>query len=111
MIKLTVVRKKSERELNLKMKLDFLTNKKPTVTVMIQSETASNAINTIRNAVYEGADAFGLQIEALAPKEREHLSSIFSSAEGKPFYITNYPDSDKMRACLMKNVCGDFLKA
>lgn len=72
------------------MKLDFLTNYRPTVTVMIQSETAANAINTIRNAVYEGADAFGLQICRLAHEERKHLKEIYSSSAGRPFYITNY---------------------
>lgn len=72
------------------MKLDFLNGYRPTVTVMIQSETASNAINTIRNSVYEGADAFGLQICKLAPNERERLHDIFSASAGRPFYITNY---------------------
>ena len=48
--------------------LDFLSNNRPTVTVMIQSKTAENAINTIRSAVYEGADAFGLQICQLEPE-------------------------------------------
>lgn len=72
------------------MKLDFLNNYRPTVTVMIQSETAANAINTIRNAVYEGADAFGLQICRLAPEERKCLKEIYSSSAGRPFYITNY---------------------
>ena len=72
------------------MKLDFLTNYRPMVTVMIQSETAANAINTIRNAVYEGADAFGLQICRLTHEERKHLKEIYSSSAGRPFYITNY---------------------
>lgn len=72
------------------MQLDFLTNYRPTVTVMIQSETAVNAINTIRNSVYEGADAFGLQICRLAPEERKHLKEIYASSAGRPFYITNY---------------------
>lgn len=72
------------------MKIDFLNNYRPTVTVMIQSETAANAINTIRSAVYEGADAFGLQICRLAPGERKHLKEIYSSGAGRPFYITNY---------------------
>lgn len=72
------------------MKIDFLNSYGPTVTVMIQSKTASNAINTIRNAVYEGADAFGLQICRLAPEERGHLKEIYAASAGRPFYITNY---------------------
>ena len=72
------------------MKLDFLNSYRPTVTVMIQSKTASTAINTIRNAVYEGADAFGLQICRLAPEERKRLREIYASSSGRPFYITNY---------------------
>lgn len=70
--------------------MKFLTNYRPTVTVMIQSETAAKAINTIRNAVYEGADAFGLQICRLAPQERKYLKDIYASGGGRPFYITNY---------------------
>ena len=72
------------------MKLAFLTDYRPTVTVMIQSRTAQNAINTIRNAVYEGADAFGLQICQLAQEERKYLKEIYSSGADRPFYITNY---------------------
>ena len=72
------------------MELGFLTNYRPTVTVMIQSETAANAINIIRNAIYEGADAFGLQICRLAPGERAHLKEIYKASAGRPFYITNY---------------------
>lgn len=72
------------------MSLAFLTQNKPTVTVMIQSRTVSNAVNTIRNAVYDGADAFGLQICRLEPDERKNLTEIFRAAPGKPFYITNY---------------------
>lgn len=70
--------------------LDFLSNNRPTVTVMIQSKTAENAINTIRSAVYEGADAFGLQICQLEPEERKKLKDIYVSGSGRPFYITNY---------------------
>ena len=33
--------------------LNFLANNRPPVTVMIQSKTAENAINTIRTAIYE----------------------------------------------------------
>lgn len=68
----------------------FLKNYRPTVTVMIQSETAANAVNTIRNAIYDGADAFGIQICRLAPHERAHLKEIFASAAGRPLYVTNY---------------------
>ena len=72
------------------MNLVFLTDYRPAVTVMIQSRTARNAINTIRNAVYEGADAFGIQICQLAHEERKYLKEIYSSGAGRPFYIANY---------------------
>ena len=72
------------------MKLNFLAGYRPTVTVMVQSKTASNAINIIRNSVYEGADAFGLQICGLEPEERKHLKEIYAASSGRPFYITNY---------------------
>lgn len=69
---------------------NFLANNRPQVTVMIQSKTAENAINTIRSAIYEGADAFGLQICRIEPEERKRLNDIFASGSGRPFYITNY---------------------
>lgn len=70
--------------------MEFLKNRKPAVTVMVQSKTAENAINMIQNAVYEGADAFGLQICQLATEERGKIGEIYAAAAGRPFYITNY---------------------
>ena len=70
--------------------MEFLKNRKPAVTVMVQSKTAENAINMIQNAVYEGADAFGLQICQLAAGERGKIGEIYAAAAGRPFYITNY---------------------
>lgn len=70
--------------------MEFLKNRKPAVTVMVQSKTAENAINMIQNAAYEGADAFGLQICQLATEERGKIDEIYAAAAGRPFYITNY---------------------
>ena len=70
--------------------MEFLQNRKPVVTVMVQSKTVENAVNMIRNAVYEGADAFGLQICQLAAEERKKIGEIYAAADGRPFYITNY---------------------
>ena len=55
----------------------FLTYSKPLLTVMIQEQTPDDAINTIVSALYDGAEAFGIQLEWLG-------------RENRPIYITSY---------------------
>ena len=45
------------------MKPSFLGHSRPLLTCMLQVETPECAIAQIRNAVFDGADAFGFQIE------------------------------------------------
>ncbi len=74
------------------MKPSFLNHEHPLMTVMIQAETAENAIRTIHRAIPEGAEAFGLQTCRLKPAYRNEKTyrQIFEEMEGRPSYVTNY---------------------
>ncbi|MBE6599981.1 MAG: type I 3-dehydroquinate dehydratase [Ruminococcaceae bacterium] len=74
------------------MKPTFIKYGKPLVTCMVQAKTPLDVKILIRNALYDGADAIGFQIEEL-PKEcrdDDTLRAIFDEARGRPVYVTNY---------------------
>lgn len=77
------------------MKPTFLGHNKPLLTVMIQAIDPDYCISTVRNSIYDGADAFGFQICKMKPQYRtvENYRKIFSYMEDKPIYITNYRDA------------------
>ena len=77
------------------MKPTFLNHSRPLLTNMLQVETPEVAVAQIRNAVFDGADAFGFQIEKLMPEFRteETYRTVFSYMEDKPIYVTNYRHS------------------
>lgn len=70
----------------------FLTGNRPTFTVMIQAREKSRVMELMEKGKNGGADAFGLQLEQLMPQYRteEHLRDMFSAAEEKPVYVTDY---------------------
>ena len=70
----------------------FLNQNQPLNTCMIMNKTAREAVITCRNAVYDGCDAFGIQIDRLLREERteEKLGSIYKAMGNRPIYITNY---------------------
>ncbi len=74
------------------MKPTFLTYSKPLLCAMIQARTPEDAICQIVNASYDGADAFGIQLEVLEREYRtlDTLKKIFSYCENKPIYLTSY---------------------
>lgn len=74
------------------MKPTFLTYQKPLLCAMIQATTPEDAICQITNASYDGADAFGIQLEYLGKEYRtvEKLKFIFKACGNKPIYITSY---------------------
>lgn len=78
------------------MKPTFLTYGKPLLTVMIQEETPDAAINTIVSALYDGAEAFGIQLEWLKREHRDldTLKRIFAACENRPIYITSYRNAN-----------------
>lgn len=77
------------------MKPTFLNRSEPLMTCMIQSGDPEAIIATIRNALYDGAEAFGLQLCKLPMEHRnkETIQSILRHMEDKPVYITNYRSS------------------
>lgn len=74
------------------MKATFLEYDKPLLVSMVQESTPDAAINVIVESLYDGADAFGIQLECLEKQYRslETLQYIFSFCQGKPIYITSY---------------------
>jgi 3-dehydroquinate dehydratase len=74
------------------MKKTFLNANTPFITEMIQVPTPQQAECKIRNAIVNGATAIGIQMQFLEKRYRtkETLSTIFSYAEDKPIYLTNY---------------------
>ncbi len=74
------------------MKPTFLKYAKPLLCAMVQEPTPEAMIETICDSLYDGAEAFGIQLENLLPEYRteETLARIFSYCENKPIYITSY---------------------
>ncbi|NLB40753.1 MAG: type I 3-dehydroquinate dehydratase [Clostridiales bacterium] len=74
------------------MKPSFLNHSKPLVVSMIQAETPQACISMIKNSIYDGADAFGIQLCRITKELRavEELKKIFASTAQRPIYITNY---------------------
>lgn len=64
----------------------------PYVTTMVQAKTAEAVFCKIRNAVADGTEAVGLQLEMLEGTDRteETIFRCMEAAEGKPLYVTNY---------------------
>ena len=76
----------------MKRKPTFLNQNKPLITCMIQADNPTDAIHTILEAQFEGADAYGFQMEVLKKEFRteEQVKGIFREMGGKPIYVTNY---------------------
>lgn len=66
--------------------------RKPPLVAMVQVETLEEALDIITDAHYDGADAFGIQLEDLLPEYRNltDLKKLFAACLGKPIYITSY---------------------
>lgn len=80
----------------MEKKISFLGHSKPLLTVMVQAKTPDEAICIITDSIYDGAEAFGIQLENLERQYRnvETLKSIFRYCEDKPIYITSYRNSE-----------------
>jgi len=89
------------------------------LTVMLECETPEIVIGRIRNALHNGAEAFGLQVESLkAEYQNEDIyKKIFQEMRGKPSYVTNYryksnqgkKDEDLAKELLTLAKCGATL--
>lgn len=73
-------------------KASFLCQPRPLLCAMVQEKTPQTAITVIMNSLYDGAEAFGIQLEYLEKEYRNEktLREIFSYCSGKPIYITSY---------------------
>ncbi len=74
------------------MKPTFLNQNKPLVTAMVLKATPNEMKWRIKNSIYAGADALGIQLERL-PREyhtEEHYRNIFAACGNRPIYLTNY---------------------
>ena len=73
-------------------KPSFLDQPRPLLCAMVQEKTPEEAIAVIMNSLYDGAEAFGIQLEYLKKEYRDEktLREIFSHCKGKPIYITSY---------------------
>lgn len=77
-------------------KTSFVERDKPLLCAMVQENTKTEAICMICNAISEGAEAIGIQLECL---ERQYLTEedfkeIFSYCKGLPIYATAYRKDD-----------------
>ena len=74
------------------MKSTFLQYQKPLLCCMIPENTPDKAISAVMNAHYDGADAFGFQLEGWKSEHlnEETLRQVFKYCLGKPIYVTSY---------------------
>lgn len=70
----------------------FLNCNAPSLVSMIQVRTPEEAINIVKNSVYDGATAFGLQMECMLPEHQntDTVKKIMSYTGQRPVYLTNY---------------------
>ncbi len=59
---------------------------------MLQEHDIGNAVKTVRNAMFDGCDAFGFQLEVVDHAQRtdDKLKALFNEMGQKPIYVTNY---------------------
>ncbi len=76
----------------MNQKTTFLHQNKPLITCMVQSETPAYMETLIRNAAFDGCDAYGFQYERLDTQyhNAETVRSLFDMMGRKPIYATNY---------------------
>ena len=74
------------------MKPTFLGHNRPLLVDMIIVDNPTQAVNNIRNAIFDGAEAFGMQMERLRPEYRTEdiLKKLTAYMGERPFYLTNY---------------------
>ncbi len=70
----------------------FLNQNRPLVTGMVLNSTPDEVQFRIKNSIYAGADALGIQLCRLKKeyKSEENYRKMFMAAGGRPIYVTNY---------------------
>ncbi len=76
----------------MRNKPTFLHQNKPLITCMVQAGNVDDTLKLVRDAAYDGCDAYGFQYEKFTDELRTdaNLCAIFSQMDGKPIYVTNY---------------------
>ena len=89
--------------------MSFFTQTRPMLVAMVQERTPDGATDVILNSLYDGADAFGIQLESLEREFRtpETLKKIFAACAGRPIYITSYRTSQSKG--MTDDECADLL--
>ncbi len=74
------------------MKPTFLNQNRPLITAMVLKDNPDDVRYTVKNSIYAGADAIGIQLCRIKRefKTDENLKAMFASCGGRPIYITNY---------------------
>ena len=80
----------------MKRKPTFLNQNKPLITCMIQADNPTDAIHTIREAQFEGADAYGFQMEVMKNEFRteEQVRRDARGCDGG--FLRSRPASDNL---------------
>lgn len=78
------------------MKPTFLHQNRPLITGMILKDNPDSIRFAVKNAIYDGADCLGIQLECLKKeyKNEENYKNIFAACSDHPIYITNYRGSE-----------------
>lgn len=87
----------------------FTKNRRPPVTVMAQGNTFRDCHMTLRGALADSPDAFGLQLEYMRQEERSdsNLKALFRLVGNKPIYVTSY--RDRFNEPLTEQQCSEWL--
>jgi 3-dehydroquinate dehydratase len=74
----------------------FLNNNHTLITPLLQSQNEEDLLREIKDCIFQGADAIGVQIERLPSTLRteEKFKKLFSAAGEKPIYVTCYQRKD-----------------
>ena len=74
----------------------FLNNNHTLITPLLQSQNEEDLLREIKDCIFQGADAIGVQIERLPStlQTEEKFKKIFSAAGEKPIYVTCYQRND-----------------
>ena len=93
------------------MKATFLQYPKPLLCCMVPDETPDRIIETIMNAHYDGADAFGFQLETWKHEylNEDTMRLVFKQCMGKPIYVTSY--RNRSNAGKTDDECAEILFA
>lgn len=101
------------------MKNTFLNHDRPLLTNIIETDSVQKCHIIIKNAIYDGAEAFGIQLCKFPHEDRNEQTyrKLFAATGQRPIYITNYrskynvglDDQECMDGLLLALKCGATL--